>query len=67
VPRGCGMCGEAHFISKCIVVEDYIRARRIVRNDRFLIYPDGSRLHPHPSTGLLRTTIDEYYGSKLLL
>lgn len=61
--KNCRMCGEGHSFKTCPVVRDYVNAGRIVRDgERFVTYPDGSRLHPHPDTGLLRTTIDGYYG-----
>jgi len=66
LPSGnCFMCGGQHLVSQCHVIEDYIRAGRIVRRDRFLAYPNGSRIRRHHGTGLLRTTIDERYGNTL--
>ena len=61
----CYMCGGPHFLSQCSVVEDYIRAGRIVRREAHLTFPDGSRLIRHHGTGLFRTTIDERFGSSL--
>ena len=61
----CYMCGGPHFLSQCLVVEDYIRAGRIVCRDGHLAFPDGSHLICHHGTGLFHTTIDEHFGSSL--
>ena len=64
----CYMCDGPHFLGQCLVVEDYIRASRIVRtSDTCLAFPDGSRLIRHHGTGSFRTTIDECFGSSLLV
>jgi len=62
----CFMCGGPHRLSDCTVVTMYIQAGRIIRQDRFLAFPDYSRIPRHPTTGLLQTAIDERYGGPLL-
>ena len=61
----CFMCRGQHLVGQCHVVDDYIHAGRIVHSDRYLAYPDGSRIHCHHGTGLLCTTINECYGNTL--
>lgn len=61
----CFMCGEqGHRAIECPTAKEYLQTGQITQTKQWLHYADGLKIRAHPRTGLLKTTIDERYGSR---
>jgi hypothetical protein len=57
----CFFCGLPHTVRNCPSVDEYVRLGRVIREDRYFLYPDRSAIRRRYN-GTIKEAVDERWG-----